>query len=226
MKFDLHVHTIYSKHWFFGIDALNTPTEVVKAAIKKGLDGIAITDHDNVKGSLKAKIAARRIKKDFQVLTGSEISSAAGHVLGLGIKEDVKPGLSLEETLERIKELGGISIAAHPFAKFWFRKCLAERAVKADAIEVLNACTCRNFQNKKAERLAKSAGKPGVASSDSHSVRTVGLAGIICNNDPLSSIKNGKLKIFGAVARKREFIYLSAKKCSRSIKWKFGKRRS
>jgi predicted metal-dependent phosphoesterase TrpH len=221
MKYDLHMHTNYSRHWFFGIDALNTPEEMVRAAIRKGLDGVAITDHDNVKGGLKAKAAARRLNRDFKVIVGTEISTNDGHMLGIGIKENIKPGLSAEETVEKIREMGGIAVAAHPFAKFWFRKCLGEQAVKADAIEILNSCTCRRFQNRSAERLAKSAGKPGTASSDSHCARTVGLAGISCDTDPLTAIRKGKFRIYGNVAPKRDFFYLSAKKYGRSIKWRF-----
>ncbi|MEM5814364.1 MAG: PHP domain-containing protein [Candidatus Aenigmatarchaeota archaeon] len=220
MRYDLHMHTNYSRHWFFGIDALGTPEEMVRAAIRKGLDGIAITDHDNVKGGLKAKSAARRIDKGFKVITGAEISSRAGHILGLGIKENVRPDLSVEETVEKIHELGGVAVAAHPFARFWFRACLQEEAIKADALEALNACTCRRFQNNKAAWLAKKSGVPGIASSDSHCTRTVGLAGITCDTDPLTAIRKNRFKTFGEIAKKRDF--LTGKKYGRSIKWRFG----
>jgi len=220
MRYDLHTHTNYSRHWFFGIDALGTPEEMVKTAIKKGLNGIAVTDHDNVKGSLKAKEAARRIDRKFNLITGLEISSKSGHILGLGIKENVRPNMSVEETIEKVHDLGGIAVAAHPFAKFWFRACLKEKAAKADAIEVLNACTCTQFQNRAAQRFAERAGKHGTASSDSHCPRTLGMAGIECDGDPLSAIRKGKFTIFGKVAPRKDFLYLVGKKYGRSIKWK------
>jgi len=62
MRIDCHCHTIYSKHWFWGYDSINTPKEMIKAAIKKGLDGIAITDHNTVKGSLIGKKIAKKYK--------------------------------------------------------------------------------------------------------------------------------------------------------------------
>jgi hypothetical protein len=220
MIYDLHTHTIYSHHWFFGVDALNTPEEMVRAAVKRGLNGMAITDHDNVKGALKAKAFAKNFK-NFKLVTGTEISSKTGHILGLGITENITPDLSVEETVERIHDLGGIAVAAHPFAKFWFRTCLEKEALKADAIEILNACTCRRFQNKRAELLASSNKMPGIASTDSHSARTIGIAGIECDGDPLSAVKGGKFATFGDIARKRDFLYLSGKKFGRSIKWKF-----
>lgn len=212
MFYDLHNHTNYSKHWFFGVDALNTPKEMVKTAIKRGLDGMAITDHDNVKGGLKALAVAHRMCRNFKVIPGTEISSKAGHMLGLGIKENVRPDLSVEETVEKIHDLGGVAVAAHPFARFWFRACLKEDAVKADAIEVLNACTCKNFQNRRAALLAKKSGVPGMAASDSHCTRTVGLAGIICSGDPLSALKKGRFDVFGKIAKNRDFLYLGGKK--------------
>jgi len=220
MRYDLHTHTNYSRHWLFGIDALGTPEEMVKAAIRKGLGGIAVTDHENVKGSLKAKEAARRIDKNFKVITGTEITSGSGHILGLGIKEDVRPGMGVEETVERIRDLGGFAVAAHPFAKFWFRACLKEQAVKADAIEILNACTCTKFQNRAAQRFAEKAGKHGIAASDSHCPRTLGMAGIECDGDPLSAIRKGRFAIFGKIAPRKDFLYLMGKKYGRSIKWK------
>lgn len=220
MRYDLHTHTNYSRHWFFGIDALGTPEEMVKTAIRKGLDGIAVTDHDNVKGSLKAKEFAKKFK-DFKVITGTEISSNAGHILGLGIKENVRPNLSVEETVEKIHDLGGMAVAAHPYAKFWLRDCLKEQALKADAIEALNACTCTQFQNRTAQKLAARTGKPGIASTDSHCPRTLGKAGIICYGDPLSAVIKKNFRIFGKTAPKKDFLYLMAKKYGRSIKWKF-----
>ena len=119
MRIDLHNHTVYSKHWFWGIDALNTPEEMIKAAIKRGLDGIAITDHNYVKSSLKAKQQARRIDKDFLVVTGTEIRSEAGDVLALGVKEDVEPGLSVEETARVLKVSPKTVMRDWRLAKSW-----------------------------------------------------------------------------------------------------------
>ena len=53
LKFDLHIHTTCSKHPFWGVDAMNCPKEAIKRAIKLGLDGIAITDHNTTRGGLK-----------------------------------------------------------------------------------------------------------------------------------------------------------------------------
>ena len=104
MKIDCHCHTIYSKHWFWGYDSLNKPRNLIKAAIKNGLDGIAVTDHNNVKGSLETKKVAKSFK-GFKVITGSEINTLEGEVIGLGIKKDVPKALSIEEAVERLERL-------------------------------------------------------------------------------------------------------------------------
>ena len=63
MKYDLHTHSKYS------IDGWIDPEILVKIAIKKGLSGIAVTDHNSIKGGLKAKEFAN---ENFEVVVGSE----------------------------------------------------------------------------------------------------------------------------------------------------------
>lgn len=195
MKFDMHIHTIYSDHWYWGRDALNTPEEMIKAAKKRGLDGIAITDHDSIKGALNGLKIAKKMK--FIVIPGAEIRSRSGDILGLGIKENVKPGMSIEETIEKIHDLGGISVAAHPFFSMEKRKGIGKEAVRADAVEVFNSTSATFFMNRKARMLAEKYKRPFSAGSDAHYYKDVGNAGIICN-DPLEDILKRKVKIFGA----------------------------
>jgi len=223
MRIDLHVHSIYSRHWFFGYDSLNTPKEMIKAAIKRSLNGLAITDHNTVKGSLVAKRIAKKYK-DFIIITGSEIKTKDGEVTALGIKENVPLGLSLEETIEKIHDLGGIAIAPHPFGKYFFRKCVGEKAVNADAIEVFNS-TLTNNANKRALILAQKFKKPKTAGSDAHSIREVGNAGIICNSNPIEDILKGKVKIFGKYTSLIDIAYLTARKFIRSAEWRISRSR-
>jgi predicted metal-dependent phosphoesterase TrpH len=218
MRIDCHCHTIYSKHWFWGFDSLNTPIDIIKVAIKNGLDGLAITDHNKVKGSLIAKKVAKRFK-NFTIITGSEIQTQSGDFIALGIKEDIPKNLSLEETIEKIHDLGGIGVAPHPFGRYIFRKCVKEDGVKADAIEVFNA-SLTSIQNKRALQLAKNFKKPVTAGSDAHSTKEVGNAGIICNSNPIEEILKGKIKIFGRHTPLIDTAYLIAKKFMRSIEWR------
>lgn len=220
-RFDLHSHTVYSRHWFWGTDALNTPQEMVKAAVKKGMSGLAITDHQTVKGSMVAKKFAKRYK-DFIVVTGTEIRTLSGDILALGIKEDVPDDMSLVETVEKVRALGGITAAAHPFARFLVRKCVGNEARKLDAIEVFNAGSCKGFQNRKALRYAEKFGMPETAGSDAHYRKDVGRAGIACDaqtqDDVLDAIMKKRCKVFGSYTPYLDLAYLSIRKFSRSLK--------
>jgi predicted metal-dependent phosphoesterase TrpH len=220
MKFDMHVHTIYSRHWFWGIDAINTPKEMIDTAIAKGLDGLAVTDHNCVKGSLVAEKYAKNLGNNFKIITGSEIRSASGDILALDVREDVMPGMSVEETVERIRELGGIAVAPHPFSKFIFRQCVGNEAAKLDAVEIFNASNSLFFHNMKAKAFAEKHNMPICAGSDSHCTRTLGTAGIICGPDPIGDMMKKKVEVFGKRAKRKDMMFLISKKYGRSIKWK------
>jgi len=161
---DLHVHTSHS------IDGLCSVDEVVAAAKAKGLDGIAITDHNSIAGHPEAK---KLSKGGFLVIPGVEVSSADGHIVGLGVRELIPRGLSAKETVGRIRKQGGIAIAAHPFA-LGRRPGLVYKA-KFDAIEVLNS---RAFllSNPLARRFAERNKIPMVAGTDAHYRDEIGLA--------------------------------------------------
>jgi len=220
MRFDLHTHTTYSEHHFWGKDALNTPAEMINAAIKRGLSGMAITDHQTVKGSLVGEEYVKAHKLNFKIITGIEIRTLSGDLLALGIRENIPDNLSLETTIEKIHALNGLSVAPHPYGEFGLRECLKEKAVKADAIEVFNAGSCRSFQNLKAKRLAVKNHKPFSAGSDAHYYRDVGNAGVSCEGDPLEAIRKGKVTVFGMYTPLRNIAMLSVKKFGRSIKYR------
>lgn len=83
MCVDLHTHSIYS-------DGSSTPAELVELAAKKGLKGLALTDHDTVAGV--AELLDSGSKAGISILSGVEISATHGeldlHILGYGIAHD------------------------------------------------------------------------------------------------------------------------------------------
>ena len=97
MKYDLHIHLKYSS------DGVLDPEKIVKIAIKRGLNGVAITDHNTIIGGLKAK---NYETEDFKVIVGSEISTERGEIIGLFLKEEIKPG-NVQEVISEIKEQNG-----------------------------------------------------------------------------------------------------------------------
>lgn len=100
MKCDLHIHSFYSFN-----DGVNSPKDIIKQAIKVGLDSIAITDHDTMNGFFKAKNYAKKL--DFDLVPGIEISSREGHILGIFIEEEIPKNISAKETIEMIHTQGG-----------------------------------------------------------------------------------------------------------------------
>lgn len=218
MKIDCHCHTKYSKHWFWGYDSLNEPRTLIKMAIKNGLNGVLIVDHNNVKGSLITKKASKSFK-GFKVITGTEIRTIFGDMIAMDVKDDIPPLLSPEETVEKIHDLGGIAIAAHPYGSFIFRDCLEEDALKADAIEVYNASLLK-YANSKAEKLAKINKMPMTAGSDAHGLREIGNGAIEFTGDPISAIMKKKVKVIAKKTTMLDLLNRVARKYIRSIEWR------
>ena len=105
---DLHVHSLYS-------DGGQAPEAIVRAAAGR-LDVVAITDHDEVAGALRARDFAREHPElGVDVVVGEEISTLNGHLLGLYLSERVEPGLAACDTIRLIHAQGGLAVAAHPF---------------------------------------------------------------------------------------------------------------
>ena len=180
---------------------MSTPRQVVKTAISKGLSGIAVTDHDTVKGGLVASKIARKLDKDFLVIPGIEVKCREGDIIALGIKNEPKGHMgnfSAVETVEILKDMGALVIAPHPFGWGGVGKHLDGAGF--DAIEGFNASQLRCV-NTRAKIAAHKLGLPMVAGSDAHYHVNVGngLTAIDCEDNSVDSIleaiSKGKVKI-------------------------------
>jgi len=173
LKIDLHVHTQHS------YDGLITPEELIHYAKKRGLDGVAITDHDTIEGALKIM---RRT--NFLIIPGIEVSSLNGHVVGLNVCEVIPKGLSVEETIDKIHDAGGIAVACHP-ATFFKRNLGKHVNAKFDAVEVINASAFPfKYSVKRSREFAQSLGVAQVAGSDAHYSPEIGYAYTIVDAEP------------------------------------------
>ncbi len=172
MKFELHCHSMYSKGNKIPWEAFMSPREVIKSARNKGISGIAITDHDSSDSWKHAKRAAKEYGVVF--IPGIEISSSKGHVIGLGLNEHVEGGLSVEETVEKIHQQGGLAIAPHPFDIRGHG--IQDKMDKTDAVEVFSSMNMDRLSNKLASSKAEEFGKPVVVGSDAHTEDMLGLS--------------------------------------------------
>jgi len=210
IKIDLHVHTNCSH------DSLITQKELVFYAKKRGLDGIAITDHDRINGALKI---AR--ETDFLIIPGIEISSLNGHILGLNVLEQIPKGLSVDATVDKIHEAGGIAVACHPVTLF--KGSLGKNTnSKFDAVEVINSSAFPfNYSIKHAQRIASNLGIAKVAGSDAHYGPEIGYAYTLVDaelnvEEIMKAIRKGLCQPFGIaipiiIRLKRELLSLKRK---------------
>lgn len=154
-NFDLHVHSTYSK------DSLLSPKKIIQTSIAKGINAIAITDHDTILGGLKTKSINQ---SSLLVVVGSEVKTDYGDLIGLFLNEEIKSRIFLE-VAEEIKDQDGIVILPHPYRRKIFPDF--EMLKKVDILEGKNGRTSEEL-NQKAQVLAKSLSKPVVGGSDAH----------------------------------------------------------
>jgi predicted metal-dependent phosphoesterase TrpH len=194
LKIDLHVHTEFS-------DGHGTVEKILETAAQKGLDGLAITDHDTLDGYYKAKECG----SGLLVLPGFEVKTDAGHVLVLGLEQLPYYHYRYEGLVEWARRFGGLSVLAHPAADRlhldrWMR-------CKPDFVEVFNASYPFSFFFlKRGLGVAKKLGLPGVGGSDAHYSQAVGNAYTTFEfDDPdvekvLAALKAGKASYAGKIS--------------------------
>ena len=185
-RLDMHVHTRVSP------DGLDLPEKVVDAAVRAGLDGIVITDHD--RGDAYDRLVELGLAdpsgepvNGFLVVPGVEVSCNEGHVLVIGAAWSAPAGLLAREVALRAHEQGALCVAPHPFDRFRSgvgRTTLDE--VSFDAIEVCNSKTLDMRSNTLAAEYAEKTALPGLAGSDAHEAATVGRAHTLVDAERLS----------------------------------------
>lgn len=184
MRFDLHIHSKYSP------DSFLQPEKIIKVAKKKGLDGVALTDHNTLKGGLEAL----KINKDtdFEIIVGSEIKTEYGDVLGLFLNEEIEDH-SFDNVIDEIRSQGGISVLAHPYRQY---NTPEEIVDKVDLVEGFNARS-KLLQNVKSLKLADTFNKFMTAGSDTHVYFEVGKGTVSVDENIEKSLKKGSTKIEG-----------------------------
>jgi predicted metal-dependent phosphoesterase TrpH len=189
-KADLHIHSRYSS------DAFSSVRDILCEADKKGLDVIAITDHDTVKSFEEVLKIAGEFK--VKAVMGQEISSKKRHILGIFIKKEILGKMSALETVREIHAQGGLAIIPHPTNKIPMGISLKELEgiyKEADGIEAFNSSPLGWFMTEKINKINSEVFHLSpIGGSDAHILRQIGLGYTAfigkTPEDLYSSIKN------------------------------------
>jgi predicted metal-dependent phosphoesterase TrpH len=169
LRTEFHTHTIHSK------DSLTTREKLVETCRRKGIDRVVITDHNSIKGALRAYEL-----DPARVIVGEEVMTTKGELLASFVTDEVPGGLSPQEALARLKDQDAFISVSHPFDRHrnghWELPDLLEIINQVDAIETFNArCMLPKF-NREAQAFAAQQGLPGTVGSDAHTVFEIGKA--------------------------------------------------
>lgn len=174
-RIDFHIHTNRSSDGIMGVRT------VFETARRAGLNGIAVTDHNEFASAYEA---LAREERDLLVVPGVEVSTERGHILcyfvGRGPTDaglERRAGVfSFDEVVEYARAEGGLIFAAHPYRGSETR--IADVLDLLDGIEIFNGRNTSRDQrtNLYAAELVRKHSLAFVAGSDAHTPGEVGRA--------------------------------------------------
>jgi predicted metal-dependent phosphoesterase TrpH len=219
LRIDPHVHSEDS------YDGREPVELILEHAADIGLDGVVVTDHDEIGESLRAAEMA----SDYGLVgvPGVEVSTSHGHLLAIGVDEKPPKRQPFAETVGRVRELGGAAVVPHPFqvTRHGVKK---RRIIDCDGVEVYNSWLFTGYRNRKARSFAYRHGYPRLGGSDAHSITTVGRAytevevdrrGGVTTNEIVAAVKNGDTAIHGKRAPITKSAYHYLKAAARKTGW-------
>ncbi|HJJ55277.1 MAG TPA: CehA/McbA family metallohydrolase [Methanocorpusculum sp.] len=167
LRCDLHIHTSASPDGHCPVES------IIKTAAERGLDAVAITDHDTTASAIKAMAIPN---PPVLIIPGIEVSTADGHILVLGTTKEYERGKTADETIREAKADGCLVIMPHPLHKFRHAVGLAnpDCILLVDAIEAYNSRYYTKTSNERAANIARALNKPITAGSDAHECEFVG----------------------------------------------------
>lgn len=192
---DPHVHTVYSGDSIITLDHL-------RKALKGKLKWIGITDHNQIKGAIKA----RKIFGD-RIIAGIELSTKEGHLVLLGFKDEQEArkfvnfvNHNIIEVIETACESNLLAIVVHPLERlrhginYTVLRNLLERNFENLAIEIINSSSLPLgvLRRKRLQYLiSRYNWRRLIAGSDAHIPQLIGYAYVILpsnNKDPLETL--------------------------------------
>jgi len=191
LKADLHIHTEYS------MDCDMPVEKIIARCLKVGINCIAIADHGTIEGALKMQEIA-----PFPVIIAEEILTPHGEIMGVFLKEGIPSGLSIEQTIARIKTQDGLVCLPHPFDSLRGLRLdsgrLEELVKEIDIVEVFNARSPFPWSSTRARAFAEKHGIVKSAGSDAHTTIEIGNACVEMpefedKDDFLEALAEGKI---------------------------------
>ncbi len=172
---DIHMHTNLGDGWA-------NPARVVEEATRRGLPLIAITDHDHIEGAKRVQELIYQQNNSLQMITGVEVSTRQGHLLGLFVTKAPKAMRSVEQSIEDIKEQGGLVIVPHPLGRLVPSlsrtkiDALLEKGYAIDGIEMYNPSPANASMRPVVRAANQQWGLAETGGSDAHFWQHIGSA--------------------------------------------------
>lgn len=168
-RVDMHVHTMHSG------DNDAEPIETIEEAIRRGLDGIAFTEHYSYCASAYVEDLSPKYARKIAILRGVELSAKEGHLLVFGLDTDRLRlgGAPVMDIVEAVNREGGVVIPSHPYRGGSGIGELIGSLKGLCALEGYNGCNIHPM-NMRAVEAAGRLGLPHIGGSDAHAPREVG----------------------------------------------------
>lgn len=223
---DLHMHSTYS-------DGSGSIEQILHhVQYNTNLAVIALTDHDVIEGALCARDLWAKGTYRFDFIVGEEISTSEGHLLALFIEKRIRPGLSMERSIDLVHEQGGLAIVAHPLNRIFRHSCqrvVLERIARSrdawlDGIETWNASFCGIYANRVAMSTNRRFfGWPELGNSDAHTLSAIGSG---CTwfegqtaQDVRDCIETGLTAPGGRLWSVNDYVHLASHHLNRRRQW-------
>jgi hypothetical protein len=162
LRVELHSHTVYSSDGHMRFETMS------RMARRRGLDVIAITDHDTMEGAEEFQRLNTRASAGLHIIVGEERTLAdMSHVIGLFLREPLQSD-DFESVVKEIWEQGGVCVFPHPLRgkDGTFRLPRPPLQGGAACFEVFNP-KCSYDENRAAQQLL-ARGWTAVGGSDAH----------------------------------------------------------
>ncbi len=167
-KVEFHCHSAAS------IDSNNYLSRLLRTARQRGLDRLAITDHNTIRNALIAKQMAPDM-----VIVGEEIRTRQGELIAYFLREGIPSGLEAGQVIQMLKAQHAFISVPHPFDRrrgSWDETELEKILPDLDVLEIFNSRTFDPSGNEKAKSFAQARGLAALVGSDAHSCVELGLA--------------------------------------------------